>query len=180
MAKIMRSTITYIFSIGCLLSLITFVGCGEVAVFAINGSRGITPMEMPFVGAENPPRQPSLNAVWAHGYHVKTRNSEKTWMIEWVKVDGQWRVPISDIPAQLTMYAPSLPEKSPPEESKTQKKLKNMVWCGGYFQWNVRSFEWVKGSWQIPPTPNHFWREAQWKKTQDGAVLYPGHWYVKG
>ncbi len=52
------------------------------------------------------------------------------------------------------------------------------VWVSGAWAWNEvdDTWEWVEGSWQIPPE-NHVWIEADYEVSGDGTVIYtPGYW----
>ena len=114
---------------------------------------------------------PSVNAEWVPGYWHWSG-------FAWGWIAGLWRVPEADIEADLTTHAP---EQPPPPliETRPASPASNALWTAGYWQWDGDAFVWVKGSWQIPPSPESEWRPADWRIDVSGAVFLPGAWTIR-
>lgn len=54
----------------------------------------------------------------------------------------------------------------------------NHVWVDGYWAWNPGPgrYDWVAGSWRIPPGRYTVWVPGHWKKTRYGWYWVDGHW----
>ena len=122
--------------------------------------------------AETRPPRSSRNAEWIPGYwHHES---------EWAWVAGWWRVPRSDVEADLTVHAPVAP---PPPRQETQaqqsKPATDAVWSTGHWQWNGDSFVWVPGAWRLPPSAGHRWRAPTWRAGRSGSVFVPGGWTIR-
>jgi hypothetical protein len=118
--------------------------------------------------AELPPPKLSQHAEWRPGYWQWTGT-------EWTWLGGMWRVPDSDIAAQLTTIAPSAPPP-PRVETIAVAPMRTLVWIPGFWQWNGTAWVWISGSWQRAE-PGATWRPAEWRD-RDGKihVLIPGAW----
>ena len=117
--------------------------------------------------AEDMPPKLSLHAEWRAGYWQWTGT-------DWTWLGGMWRVPDSDIVAELTTTAPSEP---PPLRVETvpAAPMRVLFWVPGFWQWGGTTWVWVAGSWQRPEA-GATWRPAAWRARGKVHVLIPGQW----
>jgi hypothetical protein len=121
------------------------------------------------VAEERPPR-PSQNADWIPGY----------WHWDgfgygWI--GGFWRVPDSDVEAQLTQRAPSPPPAARPEAPSAP--IHGAVWIPGYWLWSGQQWVWVHGTFNLPPANSIEWQPPRWLVDGRGARFVPGRWRVR-
>lgn len=124
----------------------------------------------PAARAEMRPPSPSVNAEWIDGYW--------TWSIEgstWAWISGRWRVPEADVAGGLTTRAPSAPPAAG-RETPPPAPIAGAIWTAGHWQWDGRSWVWVAGSWQLPPSAGLRWQSAGWRATGGVFVFVPGGW----
>jgi hypothetical protein len=52
------------------------------------------------------------------------------------------------------------------------------VWVDGYWVWRPgpAQYEWVEGSWAVPPPQHNIWVPGHWRKVQYGWYWQQGHW----
>lgn len=50
------------------------------------------------------------------------------------------------------------------------------VWIAGYWHWTGSEYNWVAGSWQLPPPHRHHWVPGHYKHVRGGWAWIPGHW----
>jgi hypothetical protein len=51
------------------------------------------------------------------------------------------------------------------------------VWIAGYYFWDGQAYVWVRGRWELPPTPHARWVKHRWAHRGGGYVLVEGHWH---
>jgi hypothetical protein len=81
--------------------------------------------------------------------------------------------PIASPAVWVTQTPPpaAYPETQPPQPHK------NDVWVPGWFKWDGKSFEWVVGRWETPPSGTHEWAPGAWSERSDGKWQFiDGHW----
>jgi hypothetical protein len=115
--------------------------------------------------AEVQPPRASVHAEWIAG--------SWRWTGQWVWSAGFWKVPDSDLAADLTVHAPSAPPAELAEYASAAPP--GAVWTQGHWQWNG-AWIWVPGAWRLPPQPGLSWRRAGWRLIGGGAVFLPGGW----
>jgi hypothetical protein len=118
--------------------------------------------------AEAIPPSPSTNAEWVAGYWY--------WNVEaWMWIDGQWRIPDTDVSGGHLVSAPFAPP-AVRAEAETNRPASNAVWATGYWAWDGTAYVWIAGTWRIPPTAGVAWRAHGWRITTSGAIFVPGGW----
>lgn len=72
---------------------------------------------------------------------------------------------------------------SPPPELKTESRpadrMPGHVWIPGYWHWDEADemWQWIEGSWEIPPYEGVAWQEPQYEDHGDEIWVYrPGYW----
>jgi hypothetical protein len=84
------------------------------------------------------------------------------------------------VPATVVVIAPNPPPqaevelKPPPPQNEP-----NAVWQPGHWRWlgqNGAQWEWMAGSYVMPPAGYHQWVPGQWSLQTGGWAWIEGHW----
>ena len=120
--------------------------------------------------ADDAPPKLSAHAEWRPGYWQWTGTT-------WTWLAGMWRVPESDILAELTTIAPSAP---PPPQAETIGAAPMAALIGSPASGSgaaPRGYG-SPGSWQRPEA-GAIWQPAEWRARGAQHVLVPGRWVVR-
>ena len=83
-------------------------------------------------------------------------------------------------PSQYVILAPSPPPKAQVEfRPPPPENAPNAVWQPGHWRWLGQSgadWQWVAGSYVIPPAGYHQWVPGQWALQTGGWAWIEGHW----
>jgi hypothetical protein len=50
------------------------------------------------------------------------------------------------------------------------------MWIKGDWRLKGHEWDWIDGSWSVPPRPNIRWVSARYEKVPAGTRYTPGHW----
>ncbi len=78
-------------------------------------------------------------------------------------------------PLAVMLIVPRLPPP-PRAEIPGERPDPSRVWVAGYWAWRGDDYEWVDGSWEIPPAAAATWVPPCWVREGDGYRCFTGHW----
>jgi len=62
------------------------------------------------------------------------------------------------------------------QEVVSARPSSDHVWVGGYWTWRNNRYEWVRGSWVIPPRSGVTWIPPRWEAEGGAYRFYEGRW----
>ncbi|MBS0662872.1 MAG: YXWGXW repeat-containing protein [Verrucomicrobia bacterium] len=80
-----------------------------------------------------------------------------------------------DDPLAVMLIVPNLPPP-PKAESPGERPDPARVWVPGYWTWCGDGYEWVAGTWEVPPSPAAAWVSPCWVREGEGFRCFTGHW----
>jgi YMGG-like Gly-zipper/WXXGXW repeat (2 copies) len=87
----------------------------------------------------------------------------------------------SEAQARTNTVIVATPPAPPPVPSEVipDRPAPGAVWVGGYWQYNQNSrYEWVSGSWEMPPPNCSAFVPPHWQPDGNGFVYVLGYWRV--
>jgi hypothetical protein len=63
-----------------------------------------------------------------------------------------------------------------PDEEQPTNSQEGTLWTPGYWSWHGQRYDWVRGSWMLPPKLGLLWTPAYWGFTGGYYVFHPGYW----
>jgi hypothetical protein len=103
-------------------------------------------------------------------------------------VDAAWGTALDTLPAnneerdhpavsnnQAAVSTDQAPPLLPDEEQPTNSQ-EGTLWTPGYWAWHGQRYDWVRGSWMLPPKLGLLWTPAYWGFTGGYYVFHPGYW----